>query len=145
MLNETFSMIFKLHDRGLMVSIWFWYYQQKVAFYILLIFHTILNSIFATYLCKKATSLQTCFVQKCFLPPLLLVSHVYELTTPSSLKPFKSLTVWHWSMRFAMYYCRIGTTNRSISSFLPFLHLHLISTWISALASCPTPLSAVQR
>ena len=95
-----------------------WYSQQKVAFYILLIFYTLLNSIFATYLCKKATSLQTCFVQKCFLPPLLLVSHVYELTTPSSLKPFKSLTVWHCSIRFAMYYYGIGTPDSSIFSCL---------------------------
>ena len=90
-----------------------WYSQQKVAFYILLIFYTLLNSIFATYLCKKASLHSDLLCAEVFPSCSVTgLSCIWELT-PSSLKPFKSLTVWHCSIRFAMY-SGIGTPDSSI-------------------------------
>ena len=92
--------------------------QQKVAFYILLIFYTLLNSIFATYLCKKASLHSDLLCAEVFPSCSVTgLSCIWELT-PSSLKPFKSLTVWHCSIRFAMYYYGIGTPDSSIFSCL---------------------------
>ena len=95
-----------------------WYSQQKVAFYILLIFYTLLNSIFATYLCKKASLHSDLLCAEVFPSCSVTgLSCIWELT-PSSLKPFKSLTVWHCSIRFAMYYYGIGTPDSGIFSCL---------------------------
>ena len=93
--------------------------EQKVAFYILLmIFYTLLNSIFATYLCKKASLHSDLLCAEVFPSCSVTgLSCIWELT-PSSLKPFKSLTVWHCSIRFAMYYYGIGTPDSSIFSCL---------------------------